>query len=142
MSEIDSMNYSNSNFATELCSLLLVANFVSFVLCCVISPLFIQDKLLQEMHIIGNRQMIIASMNYSNYNFAMKFYSPLLVVNFVVFVLCCVISPLFVQDRLLEEMHVLGKSIDDIADCLRGMPLHPSVVSVIKQAHALGYFLA
>ncbi|XP_042055551.1 thiamine phosphate phosphatase-like protein [Salvia splendens] len=42
------------------------------------------------------------------------------------------------MDRLLEEMHVLGKSIDDIADCLRGMPLHPSVVSVIKQAHALG----
>lgn len=43
----------------------------------------------------------------------------------------------------MEELSNRGKSIDDIAECLKGMPLHPSVVSVIKSAHALGYrFLA
>lgn len=30
--------------------------------------------------------------------------------------------------------------MDDIAECLKGMPLHPSVVSVIKSAYALGYY--
>ncbi|KAH6818290.1 Pyridoxal phosphate phosphatase-related protein [Perilla frutescens var. frutescens] len=42
------------------------------------------------------------------------------------------------MDRLLEELHSRGKSVDDIAECLKGMPLHPNVVSVVKFAHALG----
>lgn len=42
------------------------------------------------------------------------------------------------MDRLLEELHIRGKSVDDIAECLKEMPLHPNVVAVIKYAHALG----
>lgn len=42
----------------------------------------------------------------------------------------------------MEELHIRGKSVDDIAKCLKEMPLHPNVISVIKYAHALGYFIA
>lgn len=42
---------------------------------------------------------------------------------------------------MLEELYIQGKTIDDIAECLKGMPLHPHVVEVIKSAHALGYLL-
>nr|XP_043628052.1 thiamine phosphate phosphatase-like protein [Erigeron canadensis] len=42
------------------------------------------------------------------------------------------------MDRMMEEVHSLGKTIDDIVSCLNRVPLHPHVVSAIKSAHARG----
>ncbi|KAL8464012.1 hypothetical protein ACS0TY_033808 [Phlomoides rotata] len=42
------------------------------------------------------------------------------------------------MDKLLEELHIRGKTADDIAECLKGIPLHPRVIEVIESAHALG----
>ncbi|KAK4415647.1 Inorganic pyrophosphatase 2 [Sesamum alatum] len=42
------------------------------------------------------------------------------------------------MDRMLEELYNRGKTIDDIVECLKGIPLHPHVIAVIKSAHALG----
>ncbi|GER51407.1 pyridoxal phosphate phosphatase-related protein [Striga asiatica] len=42
------------------------------------------------------------------------------------------------MDRMLEELHIQGKTVNDITDCLKTMPLHPDVIAVIKSAHALG----
>ncbi|KAI3443662.1 hypothetical protein Pfo_000327 [Paulownia fortunei] len=42
------------------------------------------------------------------------------------------------MDRMLEELHIQGKTVDDIAECLKGIPLHPHVIAAIKSAHALG----
>lgn len=41
---------------------------------------------------------------------------------------------------MLEELHSQGKTIEDIAECLRKMPLHPKIIEAIKSAHDLGYF--
>ncbi|KAL6511335.1 hypothetical protein OROHE_020417 [Orobanche hederae] len=40
--------------------------------------------------------------------------------------------------RLLEEIHDQGKTVDDMAECLKRITMHPYVVAVIKSAHALG----
>ncbi|KAL0338975.1 UNVERIFIED_CONTAM: Inorganic pyrophosphatase 2 [Sesamum angustifolium] len=40
--------------------------------------------------------------------------------------------------RMLEELYTQGKTIDDIVECLKGIPLHPHVIAAIKSAHALG----
>ncbi|RDX88604.1 Inorganic pyrophosphatase 2, partial [Mucuna pruriens] len=42
------------------------------------------------------------------------------------------------MDRIMEELHSEGISADDIAECLKRAFLHPSIVSAIKSAHALG----
>ncbi|KAL8040331.1 hypothetical protein ABFX02_10G090500 [Erythranthe guttata] len=42
------------------------------------------------------------------------------------------------MDRMLEELHIRGKTIEEISDCLKSMPLHPHVIEAIKSAHALG----
>ncbi|KAK6147735.1 hypothetical protein DH2020_018647 [Rehmannia glutinosa] len=42
------------------------------------------------------------------------------------------------MDRMLEELHIQGKTVDDITECLKGVPLHPRVIEVIKSAKALG----
>lgn len=39
----------------------------------------------------------------------------------------------------MEELHAMGKSIDDIADVLKRAPLDPHVSAGIKSAYALGY---
>lgn len=43
------------------------------------------------------------------------------------------------MDRMMKELHSLGKTLDDIANCLKLMPLDPHVISAIKSAHSLGY---
>lgn len=42
------------------------------------------------------------------------------------------------MDRMMEELHLQGKTIEDIVNCLKRVPLHPQIVSAIKSAHALG----
>lgn len=42
------------------------------------------------------------------------------------------------MDKMLEELHIQGKTVNDIAQCLKGIHLHPHVISVIKSAHSLG----
>ncbi|XP_010262202.1 PREDICTED: inorganic pyrophosphatase 1 [Nelumbo nucifera] len=42
------------------------------------------------------------------------------------------------MDRMMSEFHSQGKTIEDIADCLRRAPLHPNIITAIKSAHALG----
>ncbi|KAK7369854.1 hypothetical protein VNO80_11900 [Phaseolus coccineus] len=42
------------------------------------------------------------------------------------------------MDRIMEELHSHGITIDHIAECLKRTPLHPNIVSAIKSAHALG----
>ena len=39
----------------------------------------------------------------------------------------------------MEELHRQGWSVEDIAKVLRTAPLHPSTISAIKTAYALGY---
>ncbi|KAK1266032.1 Inorganic pyrophosphatase 2 [Acorus gramineus] len=42
------------------------------------------------------------------------------------------------MDRMMSELHSQGKTIEDIAHCLRTVPLLPQIISAIKTAHALG----
>ncbi|ONI15620.1 hypothetical protein PRUPE_3G052000 [Prunus persica] len=42
------------------------------------------------------------------------------------------------MDRMMEELHSQGKTIEDIAEVLKRTPIHPRVVPAIKAAHALG----
>ncbi|GJS41132.1 thiamine phosphate phosphatase-like protein [Tanacetum coccineum] len=42
------------------------------------------------------------------------------------------------MDRMMEELHSQGKTIEDIVNCLNRVPLHPQIVSAIKSARAQG----
>ncbi|KAL8458498.1 hypothetical protein ACS0TY_036137 [Phlomoides rotata] len=42
------------------------------------------------------------------------------------------------MDRMMKELHAQGKSIEDIKEVLRRIPMHPDIVPTIKKAHALG----
>lgn len=39
---------------------------------------------------------------------------------------------------MMRELHSRGKTIEDIAECLKKIPLHPNIASAIKSAHAFG----
>lgn len=43
------------------------------------------------------------------------------------------------QDRMMKELHDHGKTIEEIKQVLRRIPIHPRVIPAIKSAHALGY---
>ncbi|KAF6134421.1 hypothetical protein GIB67_012361 [Kingdonia uniflora] len=42
------------------------------------------------------------------------------------------------MDIIMKELHSQGRTIADIAECLKRAPLHPRIISAIKSAHALG----
>ncbi|KFK43955.1 hypothetical protein AALP_AA1G196200 [Arabis alpina] len=42
------------------------------------------------------------------------------------------------MDRMMKELHDHGKTIDEIKQVLRRVPIHPRVITAIKSAHALG----
>ncbi|KAL9460912.1 hypothetical protein AB3S75_003996 [Citrus x aurantiifolia] len=42
------------------------------------------------------------------------------------------------MDRMMKELHSQGKTIEDIVEVLKRIPIHPRVVPAIKSAHALG----
>ncbi|XP_077217141.1 inorganic pyrophosphatase 1-like [Tasmannia lanceolata] len=42
------------------------------------------------------------------------------------------------MDRMMKELYSMGKTIEEIADCLRRAPLHPQIIRAIKSAYALG----
>lgn len=42
------------------------------------------------------------------------------------------------MDRMMEELHSQGRTTEDIAECLKRVPLHPKTISAIQSAHALG----
>ncbi|WCJ42647.1 Pyridoxal phosphate phosphatase-related protein [Euphorbia peplus] len=42
------------------------------------------------------------------------------------------------MDRMMKELHLQGKTPNDIVHCLNQMPLHPRVTETIKSIHALG----
>ncbi|XP_057772193.1 inorganic pyrophosphatase 1-like [Salvia miltiorrhiza] len=42
------------------------------------------------------------------------------------------------MDEMMSELHAQGKTIEDIKDVLRRIPIHPKIVPTIKTAHALG----
>ncbi|KAL6496986.1 hypothetical protein OROGR_028915 [Orobanche gracilis] len=42
------------------------------------------------------------------------------------------------MDRMMRELHAQGKSIEEIKEVLRRVPIHPRIVPAIKKAHALG----
>lgn len=46
------------------------------------------------------------------------------------------------QDRMMKELHCNGKTIDDIVEVLKRVPIHPRVIPAIKAAHALGYIFS
>ncbi|GJS60389.1 inorganic pyrophosphatase 2-like protein [Tanacetum coccineum] len=43
-----------------------------------------------------------------------------------------------VMDKMMNELHSQGKSIEDIEEVLKRIPIHPRVVPTIKAAYALG----
>ncbi|KAK1434196.1 hypothetical protein QVD17_11115 [Tagetes erecta] len=43
-----------------------------------------------------------------------------------------------VMDKMMQELHLQGKTIDDIKQVLNRIPIHPRIVPAIKAAHALG----
>ncbi|KAL0731702.1 hypothetical protein Bca4012_027796 [Brassica carinata] len=43
-----------------------------------------------------------------------------------------------VMDRMMKEIHDQGKTIEEIKEVLKTIPIHPRVVPAIKSAHALG----
>ncbi|KAF6138165.1 hypothetical protein GIB67_011005 [Kingdonia uniflora] len=45
---------------------------------------------------------------------------------------------LYVQDRMMMELHKQGTTTEEIAECLKRAPLHPRIIAAIKSAHALG----
>ncbi|XP_022754911.1 thiamine phosphate phosphatase-like protein [Durio zibethinus] len=42
------------------------------------------------------------------------------------------------MDRMMEELHFLGRTAEEIAECLKRTPLHPRIAAAIKSAYALG----
>ncbi|KAL0297674.1 UNVERIFIED_CONTAM: Inorganic pyrophosphatase 2 [Sesamum radiatum] len=42
------------------------------------------------------------------------------------------------MDRMIKEVHAQEKTLEDIKEVLRRVPMHPRVVPAIKKAHALG----
>ncbi|KAM7272766.1 hypothetical protein ACFE04_027429 [Oxalis oulophora] len=44
----------------------------------------------------------------------------------------------FAMDKMMGEIHAQGKTIEDISTVLKSIHIHPRVVSVIKEARALG----
>ncbi|CAI9757661.1 unnamed protein product [Fraxinus pennsylvanica] len=42
------------------------------------------------------------------------------------------------MDRMMKELHAQGKTIEDIEEVLKRVPIHPRVVPAIKTAHSLG----
>ncbi|KAH7565451.1 hypothetical protein JRO89_XS09G0208500 [Xanthoceras sorbifolium] len=42
------------------------------------------------------------------------------------------------MDRMMKELHSQGKTIEDIAEILKRVPIHPRIIPAIKSAHALG----
>ncbi|KAI9124519.1 hypothetical protein K1719_004441 [Acacia pycnantha] len=42
------------------------------------------------------------------------------------------------MDRMMKELHSQGISTKNIAECLKKLLLHPSIIAAIKSAHALG----
>ncbi|KAK6784342.1 hypothetical protein RDI58_017797 [Solanum bulbocastanum] len=42
------------------------------------------------------------------------------------------------MDRMMEELHSQGKTVEQIAECLKDAPLHPKTISAIQSAHDLG----
>ncbi|KAG5512847.1 hypothetical protein RHGRI_038674 [Rhododendron griersonianum] len=41
------------------------------------------------------------------------------------------------SDRMMEELHSRGKTIEEITECLRRVPMNPRVISAIRKAHSL-----
>ena len=39
----------------------------------------------------------------------------------------------------MKELHSQGKTIEDIEEVLKRVPIHPRIIPAIKSAHALGY---
>ncbi|KAK2983830.1 hypothetical protein RJ640_008506 [Escallonia rubra] len=46
--------------------------------------------------------------------------------------------PPFFVDRMMKELHSQGRTVEDIAEVLKRVPMHPRIVPAIKAAHALG----
>ncbi|KAH0743338.1 hypothetical protein KY290_031331 [Solanum tuberosum] len=44
------------------------------------------------------------------------------------------------MDRMMEELHSQGKTVEQIAECLKQVPLHPRTISAMQSAHDLGCF--
>ncbi|XP_059458100.1 inorganic pyrophosphatase 1-like [Corylus avellana] len=42
------------------------------------------------------------------------------------------------MDRMMKELHAQGKTMEDVVDVLKRIPIHPKVIPAIKAAHALG----
>ncbi|KDP40798.1 hypothetical protein JCGZ_24797 [Jatropha curcas] len=42
------------------------------------------------------------------------------------------------MDKMMKELHSQGKTIEDIVQVLKRVPIHPRIVPAIKSAHALG----
>ncbi|KAM3747401.1 hypothetical protein ACB098_05G031800 [Castanea mollissima] len=42
------------------------------------------------------------------------------------------------MDRMMKELHAQGKTIEDVVEVLKRVPIHPRIVPAIKAAHALG----
>ncbi|KMS96036.1 hypothetical protein BVRB_002650 isoform A [Beta vulgaris subsp. vulgaris] len=42
------------------------------------------------------------------------------------------------MNRMMEELHLQQKTIEDIGECLKQIPLHPKIISAIKSAHSMG----
>lgn len=43
-----------------------------------------------------------------------------------------------VMDKMMKELHSQGKTIEDIVEVLKKIPIHPRIVPAIKAAHASG----
>ncbi|XP_058214224.1 inorganic pyrophosphatase 2-like [Rhododendron vialii] len=41
------------------------------------------------------------------------------------------------MDRMMEVLHARGKTIEEITECLRRVPMNPRVISAIRKAHSL-----
>lgn len=42
------------------------------------------------------------------------------------------------MNKMMEVLHLQGKTIEDIRECLKQMPLHPHIISAIKSAYSMG----
>ncbi|KAK4853772.1 hypothetical protein QYF36_014336 [Acer negundo] len=42
------------------------------------------------------------------------------------------------MDRMMMELHSRGKTMEDIAHCLKQAPFHPRIISALKSAHSAG----